>query len=74
MVLPVRSLRTGLVRRKSCFVYIMDEERRIGVPSDMYVTIVLAGYKSIRFNDRFMADAIKKSKEAVKSEGQRHYD
>lgn len=33
MELDIRGIRTGKIRRRKCFVYIMHEERKIGVPS-----------------------------------------
>ena len=44
MELDIKGIRTGKIRRRKCFVYIMHEERKIGVPSLSYVSICLQGY------------------------------
>ena len=38
MELDIKGIRTGKIRRRKCFVYIMHEERKIGVPSLSYVS------------------------------------
>ena len=35
--LPITGIRTGKVRQRNTFVYIMHEERRLGTPSDFYL-------------------------------------
>ena len=44
MELDIRGIRTGKIRRRKCFVYIMHEERKIGVPSLSYVSTCLWGF------------------------------
>ena len=41
MVLPIVGIRTGKVRKRQVYVYIMHEDRPIGVPSNQYVRTCL---------------------------------
>lgn len=48
--LPITGIRTGKVRRRKAFVYIMHEDRPLGVPSNMYMRICMEGYMDFGFN------------------------
>ena len=48
--LPITGIRTGKVRRRKAFVYIMHEDRILGVPSNMYMRICMEGYMDFGFN------------------------
>ena len=48
--LPIMGIRTGKVRRRKAFVYIMHEDRLLGVPSNMYMRICMEGYMDFGFN------------------------
>lgn len=48
--LPITGIRTGKVRRRKAFVYIMHEDRLLGVPSNMYIRICMEGYMDFGFN------------------------
>ena len=48
--LPITGIRTGQVRRRKAFVYIMHEDRLLGVPSNMYMRICMEGYMDFGFN------------------------
>ena len=48
--LPITGIRTGKVRRRKAFVYIMHEDRLLGVPSNMYMRICMEGYMDFGFN------------------------
>ena len=43
------------------FVYIMHEERELGVPSDYYVETCAEGYNSFGFDIKFLLNALKRS-------------
>ena len=47
----------GKIRRRKCFVYIMHEERKIGVPSLSYVSTCLQGYISFGFDEHYLSEA-----------------
>ena len=48
--LPITGIRTGIVRQRKAFVYIMHEDRLLGVPSNMYMRICMEGYMDFGFN------------------------
>lgn len=57
MVLPIRGIRTGKIRRRKVFVYIMHEDRKIGVPTLRYVSTCLQGYLDFGFDEHCLAEA-----------------
>lgn len=61
MVLPVRFLRTGAVRRCRGFVYIMYEKRSLGLPRASYMADCRAGYHDVGFDEAFLAQALQRS-------------
>lgn len=70
--LPIKGIKSGKTRIRDCFVYIMHEERSIGVPSLAYVSVCLEGYISFGFDEHFLAEAQMKSEEAVGYENRSH--
>lgn len=64
--LPVESLRTGKVRKRTAFVYIMHEERPIGIPSASYIQTCAEGYHDFGFDILPLAEAYAISKEEFK--------
>ena len=66
MVLPIKGIRSGKVRRRRVFVYIMHEERLLGLPSAHYVAVCRAGYDFFGFGQRYLTDAIQRSVEGMK--------
>lgn len=61
--LPVMSLRTGVVKTRKAFVYIMHEDRQIAVPSSAYLQTCVQGYHDFGFKIQTLADAYARSKE-----------
>ena len=55
----------GFTAGLDAFVYIMHEDRPIGVPSKYYVRACLEGYDSFGFSHQFIEDAIERSKEGA---------
>ena len=49
------------------FVYIMHEEREIGVPSQQYMKTCEEGYRDFGFDQNFLATALEKSLKEVNS-------
>lgn len=45
-------------KRHRCFVYIMHEERLLGVPSREYVEVCAEGYKAFGFDTDILIDAV----------------
>jgi hypothetical protein len=48
--LPITGIRTGIVRQRNAFVYIMHEERELGTPSSMYMSVCAEGYHDFGFD------------------------
>ena len=48
--LPITGIRTGIVRQRKAFVYIMHEDRLLGVPSNFYMRVCMEGYYDFGFN------------------------
>lgn len=51
----------GRTRPVHAFVYIMHEDRRLGLPTRHYVDTCLKGYADFGFNTLFLSDAIERS-------------
>ena len=62
MTLDIKGIRTGKVRRRDAFVYIMHEERELGIPSWHYVNTCLDGYRAFGFDEKYLFDAIRISR------------
>lgn len=62
MVLPIKGIKTGKVRERTVFIYIMHEDRPLGMPSGFYVATCLEGYDNFGFDERFIYDAIENSR------------
>ena len=50
LMLPIKGIRSGKIRRRKVFVYIMHEERELGIPSSVYVRTCVAGYRHFGFD------------------------
>ncbi len=72
MKLSIKGIKSGKTRIRDCFVYIMHEERSIGIPSLAYVSVCLEGYISFGFDEHFLAEAQLKSEEAFGYENRNH--
>ena len=62
MTLDIKGIRTGKMRRRAAFVYIMHEERELGIPSWYYVNTCLDGYRAFGFDEKYLFDAIRISR------------
>ncbi len=49
LVLPIKGVRTGKIRRRKVFVYIMHEERPLGIPTRNYFSVCAQGYRFFGF-------------------------
>jgi len=61
MNLPITGIKTGKVRQRDVFVYIMHEERPLGIPSRFYLETCLEGYSCFRFDEDFLVKALRNS-------------
>lgn len=62
MTMDIKGIRTGKVRRRDAFAYIMHEERELGIPSWYYVNTCLDGYRAFGFDEKYLFDAIRISR------------
>lgn len=62
MNLDITGIKTKKVRRRDAFVYIMHEERELGIPSWYYVKTCLDGYRAFGFDEKYLFDAIRISR------------
>lgn len=60
MVLPVKRI-DGRTTKTEVFVYIMHEDRNLGLPHWFYVKICKEGYEAFGFDTKYINDAIRKS-------------
>ena len=55
--LPIKGIRTGKIRKRRVFVYIMHADRRIGIPSIPYMQTCIQGYDDFGFDRLVLIDA-----------------
>ena len=56
--LNVRSLYSDREQILDAFLYIMHEERHLGLPSAQYVSVCRQGYTDFGFNEKFLRRAL----------------
>lgn len=54
MLLPIKGIRSGKIRNRKVFVYIMHEDRPLGLPSSYYLNVCKDGYQSFGFDEKFL--------------------
>ena len=59
--IPVKDIRTGKTWRCDAFVYIMHEDRKLGVPTSFYMRTCLEGYKDFGVDTDFLLAAYDRS-------------
>ena len=57
LTLPIKGIRTGKVRKRRGFVYIMHENRPIGIQSIHYIQTCIQGYEDFGFDWVALIDA-----------------
>ena len=62
MELPIIGIKTGKVRIRKVYVYIMHEDRPLGIPSWHYIQTCLEGYRAFEFDENILFQAIEKSR------------
>ena len=63
MELDIIGIRTGKHRRRKAFVYIMHEDRPIGIPTRTYMSTCWNGYDRFGFDPDYLLTALKYSLE-----------
>ena len=66
MTVTVKDIQSGKTSRRKAFVYIMHEDRKLGLPSSRYVQTCAAGYRDFGFDEKILTDAVNES--AMRSE------
>lgn len=61
LTLDITGIRTGKVRRRKVFVYIMHEERRLGTPNESYLETCATGYGYFGFDTEHLVKALEYS-------------
>ena len=61
--LPITGIKTGKVRRRKVFVYIMHEDRPFGVPNSFYMRTCAEGYRYFGFDLQTLLEAFTYSQE-----------
>ena len=54
-----------MTKKKRCFVYIMHEERRLGIPSRSYIGCCKEGYDYFGFEQKYLDTAFQRSVKGV---------
>lgn len=57
LTLPIKGIRTGKIRKRWVFVYIMHENRSIGISSIPYMQTCIRGYDDFGFDRLMLIDA-----------------
>lgn len=57
LILPIKGIRTGKIRNRRVFVYIMHEERPFGIPTREYLKTCVNGYRYFGFNVNTLLEA-----------------
>ena len=65
LTLDIWGIRTGKVRRRQAFVYIMHEDHPLGLPYPEYVEVCMEGYRAFGFDEAILEAAYEYSKEAA---------
>lgn len=63
MTLDIHGIKSGKIRRRQCFVYIMHEDRPLGLPSNAYLETCCEGYMDFGFDKQKLIDACNDSAE-----------
>ena len=66
MELPIKGIKTGKIRHRKVFVYIMHEDRKLGIPTAHYMRTCLEGYDAFGFDEKYLYEALSKSMEGSK--------
>lgn len=63
--LEVKLSETGKIRKLTAFAYIMHEERKLGMPSSLYLQTCGTGYRDFGFDLQYLLDAMDASRKVV---------
>lgn len=63
MELSVTGIRTGKTRKRKGYIYIMHEDRMVGIPGSHYISTCCAGYRFFGFDEKYLQDMTQRSRE-----------
>ena len=66
MKLPITDIKSGKMRTRTVFVYIMHEDRQAGIPSKYYMDVCREGYDAFGFDQGKLTEAMRFSAEEAK--------
>ena len=66
MTIHFRGIKTGRIRKRRVFVYIMHENRPLGLPTGSYIRTCDEGYDDFNFDIDILFNAINKTREATR--------
>lgn len=69
MTLPITGIRSGQIRQRKVFAYIMHEDRCLGRPSEFYLYTCMEGYRNFDFDLNVLFDAYRYSTRGDDHEG-----
>ena len=62
MTVTYTGIASGVKRRRKVFVYIMHEDRPIGIPTERYIDVCYWGYREFGFDPEILFDAVDRSR------------
>lgn len=62
MLLPIKGIKSKKVRTRKAYVYIMHEDRELGIPSVHYMRTCYQGYMKFGFDPLYLLEALEKSR------------
>ena len=62
MTVTYTGIASGVKRRRKVFVYIMHEDRPVGIPTERYVDACYWGYREFGFDPEILFDAVDRSR------------
>lgn len=68
--LKIKGIVTDKVRERDCFIYIMHEDRPLGLPSTGYISVCSEGYRNFRFEQLHLMKAYAESYKEVHHENE----
>ena len=61
--IDITGIKSGKIRRRKAFVYIMREDSLTGLPTPSYFRTCLEGYRTFGFDEAVLIEALKDSRE-----------
>lgn len=69
IVIPIKGIKSKKIRIRKAYVYIMHEDRKLGIPSKQYIRTCYEGYMKFKFDPMYLLEALDKSRRLDDEEG-----